>query len=250
MPESTLHPAPHAQNPAYTLEWGIDPPSRRRRFRQQILTWLPLAAYIPVFGYLVFAALGREGEARTVIAPFLSAISATTIYLFRLALMRTPRVLRRDVRIDILMTGISARQLLFGTARPVLHGITIILAVHYLLVFRSLGEFSQLNSSDAVFILFLCSTPIAALLLGASLAPPLWVLTKYNLLRVVYIALMVFGWLVQYWILFGLIFGLTMAQLGFEPLWFMINLFLSMIVPGFLIFRLWTRALRKLGTIE
>jgi hypothetical protein len=49
---------------------------------------------------------------------------------------------------------------------------------------------------------------------------------------------------------FAFVFGLLVPGFGFEPGSLMINLFLSMIVPGWIVVRLWFRALRKLETIE
>lgn len=245
-----------SDNLAYRLEWGIDPSHARRRRRLNFFVWLPSILY--VLFVVLFLALAHDSDSM-VGAPFAAAALTTTCYLFYLALRRDPLVMRSENRAAMLMTGLQGRVMLIGAAHPLIPALGFVIGLHYLfsltivMFAEPIGSF---HSLEAMFIIFLYSTPVVALLLGATMAPSLWVMVRSWAVRVLILALWVFAWLVSYWIIFFVI-GWTFAEgfhfsgyYDFLPFYFLFVLGLSAIVPGYVNYVLFRKSMRKLETIK
>lgn len=239
---------------AYRLEWGIDPPSPRRQRRLHVFIWLPTGLY--VFFVCLYGAFMQDGEA-FIGAPFVSAVVTTTFYLFFLALRRDPLIMHPRNRAEMLLAGMNGREIMLSAAHPLLPALGYMCGLHYLLSLLVIMAIPDGNMPGTAFLfaLFIYSTPIVALLLGATMAPSLWVSISSRPARVLILAFWIFAWLVSYWVIYiGL--GLILSRMQIDGVdemiafYFLFVLGLSVIAPGYLNLVFFRKAIRKLEEIK
>jgi hypothetical protein len=119
--------------------------------------------------------------------------------------------------------------------------------LHYfcaIVLTNAFNYFDNPNGNEMpLFLFFLNSCPVAALLMGAMLASSMWVLAETSFGRVCAIAGLIFGWIIQYWIIFFLV-GSAFRTFGVHT--FLVVLMLSLILPGVIVSDAWRAAERKI----
>lgn len=215
-----------------------------------------LELHWPAACYLVIALMFFIMRMKPFAIPFIAACLTTTFYLFHLALRPVPTCLRRENRADLLMAGMKGHQLLKGAACPIVYTLGTLIIMHYglsilLIIFSEDSPFQ--GTFDAIALFFLYSTPIVALILGAMLAPSMWVLATHKLGRAIAIASLIFGWIIEFWMIYFIIFLPLMSMMllfGAHNQVFLIVLAVSGILPGMVIVGCWCKAARKLAFDE
>lgn len=205
--------------------------------------WGVAILYLAVSG-LIFALID---QALHFLIPFSAACLTTTLFLFRLALMPVPESLGWNVMSDGEPGAGRTVQTPRAAVRAMFPGLQIMMGLHYLsaVFFFMIYQASRTRHEPGVttFFLFLDSCPIAALLMGAMLAPSLWALTNSRLVRVCAIAGLILVWLVNYWVIFFMVISVIRF---FGTFLFLSVLVLSLVLPWILICSAWRAAERKL----
>lgn len=188
-----------------------------------------------------------------ILVPFFAACLTATIYLFSLALRPVPESLGWEAPNDSTPVGERAIPTPRQAFRSMLPELQIMTGLHYLcsVIAAMVSQFIQsahapgvFDPRTASFFLFLNSCPIAALFMGAMLASSMWVLTDTKFVRVLAIAGLVFGWIIQYWMIFFIV-APAMRMSGAHI--FLVVLLLSLILPWVVVCWAWSAAERKLA---